>query len=158
MQQRQYFPTCPSSSVDDHIEQRDSKACAINTPNPLRSSYTGPTIMATALPTLPRAPSATWSGSSDPSKDVTLQAQLQVTDSKELPPPSPLSPSQARQPLWKRILTGDANEDYETHRGMDSRHIMMIGQSKSFRSFAYSTILFFPRVTHSPNQKKIIFC
>lgn len=35
------------------------------------------------------------------------------------------------KPLWNRILTGDANQVYETRRAMSSRHITMIGSLKS---------------------------
>lgn len=32
-----------------------------------------------------------------------------------------------KPPLWKRMFTGDVNEEYQTKRAMDSRHLVMIG-------------------------------
>lgn len=99
--------------------------------------------MASNLPNLSRGPSATWSTSSEP-KDSKL---AQDSNSNELPQPS-LVQSASVQPLWKRLLTGDASAEHETQRGMGSRHIMMIGK---FRCFT-----FYPPVLLSTAHIKFI--
>ncbi|KAH8092518.1 amino acid permease-domain-containing protein [Cristinia sonorae] len=75
--------------------------------------------MASEVPVLPREPSSTWSD--DPKDNLERVA----SGTKELPSPA-LVHDHKRQPAWKRLLTGDANGEYETHRGMGGRHIMMI--------------------------------
>jgi len=50
-----------------------------------------------------------------------------IADSKEVTQPVLVEPpSNSKRRLWKRILTGDAHEAYDTQRAMHSRHIVMI--------------------------------
>ena len=59
---------------------------------------------------------------------------------KELASPSAEALQDVVQPGWKRLITGNAMEGYETQRALGSRHLMMIGAHKT-RLFSASLSL-----------------
>lgn len=69
----------------------------------------------------------------------TLESKYDDTasiDDKERASSDPPAAVPAQGPLWKRILTGDAAEGYDTQRALGSRHIMMIGALAALRVLA----------------------
>ena len=56
-------------------------------------------------------------------------------DNEKIQDPPSYSPSEGedmgRRPIWKKMLVGSANGEFETKRALGSRHIMMIGESCS---------------------------
>lgn len=70
-----------------------------------------------APPVLSRSTSSSWTSTSErkePFEDAPgLVESLQTADKK---------------PLWKRLLSGNADFEHNTQRGMSERHVMMIGE------------------------------
>ncbi|KAK7696104.1 hypothetical protein QCA50_000747 [Cerrena zonata] len=66
-------------------------------------------------PVLSRSTSSSWTSTSEPKEplkdDPRLVESLEAADKK---------------PLWKRVLSGNADHQYDTQRGMSERHVMMI--------------------------------
>ncbi|KAM5542466.1 hypothetical protein V8D89_003925 [Ganoderma adspersum] len=70
-----------------------------------------------ALPTSRRPPS--------PSQSSAGKAE-EIIDDDGLEKSRPPSLNNAKRPIWKRVLVGDANQGNETKRAMQSRHLTMI--------------------------------
>ena len=71
-----------------------------------------------ALPTSRRPPSQSSAGG-------------EIIDDDGIEKSRPDSPNDAKRPIWKRVLVGDANQGNETKRAMQSRHLTMIGERLS---------------------------
>ena len=78
-----------------------------------------------ALPTSRRPPSQSSAG---------IDKAKEIIDDDGPEKSRPPSLNNAKRPMWKRVLVGDANQGNETKRAMQSRHLTMIGARLSLRS------------------------
>lgn len=119
---------------DDDDDIDNDKEAHISTHLPLFPLICIPVA---AIMPAPRNFAPTSSSSSISDKDPhTIEKSLSVDDSKDdaldyVQDAEAITDKRKmllKQPLWKRIFTGDVDEQYQVKRAMGSRHLVMIGR------------------------------